>query len=155
MQIWGLGRAAQVDQLKEENPSYDYVSSSDVKLSGHEETPRPLTVPEIKEYVQWFASGARNAVERAGFDGVEIHGAHGYLIDQFMVSLRLTIYWCCCSLFDSKTRRTRGRMSMVGTSRTVHDLGWRSSMPSRKPWARRRLAYASALGLPFRVRSAL
>ncbi|KAL1753971.1 hypothetical protein FB107DRAFT_249783 [Schizophyllum commune] len=84
MQIWGVGRAAQVDQLKEENPSYDYVSSSDVKLSGHEETPRPLTVPEIKEYVQWFASGARNAVERAGFDGVEIHGAHGYLIDQFM-----------------------------------------------------------------------
>ncbi|KAL1712792.1 hypothetical protein EV715DRAFT_213011 [Schizophyllum commune] len=83
MQIWGLGRAAQVDQLKEENPSYDYVSSSDVKLTGHEETPRPLTMPEIKQYVQWFATGARNAVERAGFDGVEIHGANGYLIDQF------------------------------------------------------------------------
>ncbi|KAL1690563.1 hypothetical protein GGG16DRAFT_55289 [Schizophyllum commune] len=83
MQIWAIGRAALVSELKEENPAYDYVSSSDVKLSGHDETPRPLTVPEIKEYVRWFADAARNAVERAGFDGVEIHGAHGYLIDQF------------------------------------------------------------------------
>ncbi|KAI5892083.1 FMN-linked oxidoreductase [Schizophyllum commune H4-8] len=83
MQIWAVGRAAQAVQLKEEDPSFDYVSSSDVKLTGRDETPRPLTMPEIKQYAQWFATGARNAVERAGFDGVEIHGAHGYLIDQF------------------------------------------------------------------------
>lgn len=38
--------------------------------------------PEIKEYVQLYATAAKNAV-RAGFDGVEIHGANGYLIDQF------------------------------------------------------------------------
>lgn len=38
---------------------------------------------EIKEYVHLYAVAAANAVHRAGFDGVEIHGANGYLIDQF------------------------------------------------------------------------
>ena len=39
---------------------------------------------EIKEYVEAFAQAARNAVVDAGCDGVEVHGAHGYLIDQFL-----------------------------------------------------------------------
>ena len=38
---------------------------------------------EIKEYVQSFADGARNSM-RAGFDGVELHAANGYLVDQFL-----------------------------------------------------------------------
>ncbi|KAH9988897.1 hypothetical protein BJV77DRAFT_1019753, partial [Russula vinacea] len=48
--------------------------------------PRELTVPEIKEYAQLYAKAARNAIE-AGFDGVEIHGANGYLVDQFLQSV--------------------------------------------------------------------
>jgi len=43
-------------------------------------------VEEIQEYVQLFAQAAKNAVNGAGFDGVEIHGANGYLIDQFLQS---------------------------------------------------------------------
>ncbi|XP_076883479.1 putative 12-oxophytodienoate reductase 11 [Bidens hawaiensis] len=45
--------------------------------------PRKLTTEEIALVVDDFRTAARNAIE-AGFDGVEIHGAHGYLIDQFM-----------------------------------------------------------------------
>ncbi|WP_234336138.1 alkene reductase [Streptomyces sp. NRRL S-920] len=46
-------------------------------------TPRELTVGEIGQTVRDFASAARRAIE-AGFDGVEIHGANGYLIQQFI-----------------------------------------------------------------------
>jgi 12-oxophytodienoic acid reductase len=46
-------------------------------------TPRALELHEIPTYVNYFRSAARNAIE-AGFDGMEIHGAHGYLIDQFL-----------------------------------------------------------------------
>lgn len=46
------------------------------------ETPHVLTVEEIKELVEKFGQAARRAKE-AGFDGVELHGSHGYLINQF------------------------------------------------------------------------
>ncbi|MBB5059582.1 N-ethylmaleimide reductase [Granulicella aggregans] len=47
------------------------------------ESPRELTVPEIREIIESFASAARNAME-AGFDGVELQGANSHLIDQFL-----------------------------------------------------------------------
>ncbi|KAI3765581.1 hypothetical protein L2E82_15619 [Cichorium intybus] len=46
-------------------------------------TPRKLTTEEIPLIVNDFRMAARNAIE-AGFDGIEIHDAHGYLIEQFM-----------------------------------------------------------------------
>jgi N-ethylmaleimide reductase len=45
--------------------------------------PHALTTAEIKDVVQQFRQAAANA-KRAGFDGVEIHGANGYLVDQFI-----------------------------------------------------------------------
>lgn len=48
-------------------------------------TPREITVEEIKGYVEQFRQGALNCM-KAGFDGVEIHAANGYLIDQFLKS---------------------------------------------------------------------
>jgi len=48
-------------------------------------TPRELTITEIKEIVRDYARAARNAID-AGFDGVELHGANGYLIEQFIDS---------------------------------------------------------------------
>lgn len=48
-------------------------------------TPRELSIPEIKAIIADYATAARNAVA-AGFDGVELHGANGYLIEQFIDS---------------------------------------------------------------------
>jgi NADPH2 dehydrogenase len=94
LQLWAIGRAASVKQLKSEDPSFEYVSAGDVPLPKeplHEEEygndpphPRPLTKGEIAEYVRLYATAARSAVQRGGFDGVEIHGANGYLLDQFL-----------------------------------------------------------------------
>jgi hypothetical protein len=56
-------------------------------MEGYE-TPRALTVEEIKEYVKLYATAAENAVLKAGFDGVEIHAASGYLLDQFLQTTR-------------------------------------------------------------------
>ena len=47
-------------------------------------TPRALRADELPGIVQAFAAAARSAVETAGFDGVEIHAANGYLLDQFL-----------------------------------------------------------------------
>ena len=46
--------------------------------------PRALTSEELPELVHSYQAAARNAVETASFDGVEIHGANGYLLDQFL-----------------------------------------------------------------------
>jgi len=48
--------------------------------------PRALDVGELPGIVHTYAAAARNAVDTAGFDGVEIHGANGYLLDQFLKS---------------------------------------------------------------------
>ncbi|KAF8890997.1 hypothetical protein BD779DRAFT_1784869 [Infundibulicybe gibba] len=82
----GLGRAANPEILAAEDPSFPHISASNLKLStspASEPAPRALTLSEIDEYVALYAQAARNAIA-AGFDGVEIHGANGYLVDQFL-----------------------------------------------------------------------
>ena len=79
MQLWALGRAADAGYLKSQGK--EVVSSSDLAFEGGAK-PRALSEDEIKEYIGLYAQAAKNAIE-AGFDGVEIHGANGYLIDQF------------------------------------------------------------------------
>jgi len=62
------------------------VSASEVFCKLTRETPRALTVKEIQDVVEAFAEAARRT-KAAGFDAVEIHGAHGYLINQFLSPL--------------------------------------------------------------------
>ena len=58
--------------------------TADGKMAPYE-TPRALETNEVKDVVEAFRQGAANAKE-AGFDGVEIHGANGYLLEQFLQS---------------------------------------------------------------------
>ncbi|KAL9244206.1 hypothetical protein vseg_018008 [Gypsophila vaccaria] len=89
-QIWHVGRVSNtVFQPNGQDPisSTDKPVKPQVRASGVEvaqySNPRRLTTDEIPSVINDFRIAARNAIE-AGFDGVEIHGAHGYLIDQFM-----------------------------------------------------------------------
>ena len=59
------------------------VSASDVPSSIVKAMPKPLSVEEIHHLVDSFAKGARRAAE-AGFDGIDLHFAHGYLLCQFL-----------------------------------------------------------------------
>jgi NADPH2 dehydrogenase len=70
--LWALGRAAQPNVLKKEG-NYDFVSASDVPIKADGERPRPMSKSEITEFVGLYAKAAQNAIEGAGFDGVEIH----------------------------------------------------------------------------------
>jgi NADPH2 dehydrogenase len=81
LQLWALGRVADKDFAAKEG--IEIISSSATPLDSDHVTPRPLTIEEIKETVQTYAQAAKNAIT-AGFDGVEIHGANGYLVDQFI-----------------------------------------------------------------------
>ncbi|MGI8466869.1 MAG: alkene reductase [Pyrinomonadaceae bacterium] len=89
MQIFHTGRIALPDFLPEGALP---VAPSAVKANGKNKTdngmkdfvtPREMTTPEIKQTVRDFASAAKNAIA-AGFDGVELHAANGYLIHQFL-----------------------------------------------------------------------
>ncbi|KAH9214508.1 NADPH dehydrogenase [Leptodontidium sp. 2 PMI_412] len=94
LQLWALGRAASPDQLKKElGQDAQVKGASDIPFEGGA-TPTPLTEEEIKEYIGLYAQAAKNAIA-AGFDGVEIHGANGYLVDQFIqdVSNNRTDAW--------------------------------------------------------------
>jgi N-ethylmaleimide reductase len=88
LQLWHVGRISHPDYLDGELP----VAPSAIAPQGHVSllrpqrdyvTPRALETDEIPGIVAAYRKGAENA-RRAGFDGVEIHGANGYLLDQFL-----------------------------------------------------------------------
>ena len=88
LQLWHVGRISHPMFLNGDEP----VAPSAIAAGGEVSivrpkvsfpTPRSLETSEIPGIVEAFRNGARNAL-RAGFDGVEIHGANGYLVDQFL-----------------------------------------------------------------------
>lgn len=86
-QIWHTGRTSPASFRGGQQPW----SSSHLPMSGKymdgttcaENPPRAMTVDEIHATIREFGAASKRAIE-AGFDGVEIHGANGYLIDQFL-----------------------------------------------------------------------
>jgi 2,4-dienoyl-CoA reductase-like NADH-dependent reductase (Old Yellow Enzyme family) len=88
LQLWHVGRISDPMFLNGKQP----VSASAIAAEGHVSlvrpeknyvTPRALEIAEIPAIVEAYRLGAQNA-KKAGFDGVEIHGANGYLLDQFL-----------------------------------------------------------------------
>ena len=95
VQLWHVGRVShhllQPDNQPPVAPSAIRAEAKTylVDAQGHgafvpTSEPRALHREEIPGIVHDFAVAARNAVQSAGFDGVEIHGANGYLLDQFL-----------------------------------------------------------------------
>ncbi|KAJ3076971.1 hypothetical protein HDU98_010265 [Podochytrium sp. JEL0797] len=80
-QLWHVGR---LSQPKFQPDNQAPVSASATSARENRPPARALSVAEIQETVRSYAESARLAVEVAGFDGVEIHAAHGYLIEQFL-----------------------------------------------------------------------
>ena len=96
VQLWHVGRVSHTD-LQPDNgapvaPSAIAAKTKTVLIkNGKPEfvdtsTPRALRADELPGIVHSYEVAARNAVDTAGFDGVEIHGANGYLLDQFLRS---------------------------------------------------------------------
>ena len=84
LQLWALGRRAKPRLLEgAEGGPYPVVSSSTIPISEGGAVPKALEEEEIQLFIDDFATAAKNAMQ-AGFDGVEIHGANGYLLDQFL-----------------------------------------------------------------------
>ena len=87
-QLWHVGRVSDPELLNGETP----VSASSVQQAGHVSLlrpkrpyvlPRPLEIAEIHAITEQYKQAAIRA-KAAGFDGVELHAANGYLIDQFL-----------------------------------------------------------------------
>ena len=88
LQLWHVGRISHPSYLSGKMP----VAPSAIQPQGHVSlmrphanypVPRALETDEIPAIIEAYRKGAENA-KKAGFDGVEIHGANGYLLDQFL-----------------------------------------------------------------------
>ncbi|KAF8270079.1 putative NADPH2 dehydrogenase chain OYE2 [Lactarius quietus] len=136
LQLWALGRAAEPDVLKQEG-GFDLVAPSSIPLrkesnSGDKElvVPRELTTAELREYVQLYSKAASNAIE-AGFDGVELHAANGYLLDQFLQTVsneRTNEYG------GSIDNRVRFPLEVIGA--IVETIGAERTAVRISPWSK-------------------
>lgn len=122
MQLWHVGRVSDPELLGGKLP----VSASAVQPAGHVSllrpqrdyvTPRALETDEIPAIVAAYRNGAENA-KKAGFDGVQLHGANGYLLDQFLqdkTNQRSDAY--------GGTREKRARLMLEATDACIEVWG--------------------------------
>lgn len=82
LQIFHGGRQAPPDLLPDKQPVSASAVPAELQGGGQGPVPRELTDAEIEGIIADFGEATRRAIE-AGFDGVEIHGANGYLVQQF------------------------------------------------------------------------
>jgi 2,4-dienoyl-CoA reductase-like NADH-dependent reductase (Old Yellow Enzyme family) len=151
LQLWHVGRISDPRFLNGELP----VAPSAIKPAGHVslvrpvkdyETPRALSLEEIPQVVAAYRKGAENA-KKAGFDGVEIHGANGYLLDQFLqdkTNQRLDAYG---GSIENRARLmlevTDACIEVWGADRVATPTTW-ATRPRSRPSATLRANSASA-----------
>lgn len=83
-QLWHMGRLARPDVTGMQSVSSGAARAPyAVPEKNPYDVPRPATLDDLRQVVDDYESAARNAIA-AGFDGVQIHAANGYLIDQFL-----------------------------------------------------------------------
>ncbi|MFB8270718.1 NADH:flavin oxidoreductase [Streptomyces sp. NPDC055955] len=80
-QLWHIGMVRR--QGKPPFAEAPAVGPSGLRVDGTEGTGKAMTQSDLDDVIGAFAQAAKDA-ERIGFDGVEVHGAHGYLLDQFL-----------------------------------------------------------------------
>jgi len=117
-QLWHMGRLARPDvtgmqSLSSAAKRAPYM----VPDKNPYDTPRPATLDDLRQVLDDYAAAARNAIA-AGFDGVQIHAANGYLIDQFLrngVNDRDDIY--------GGAPENRTRLLREATERVIAEVG--------------------------------
>ncbi|SKA13379.1 NADH:flavin oxidoreductase/NADH oxidase [Sediminibacterium ginsengisoli] len=106
-------------QLAEEQGGWQTVAPSAIPFTNAEKPPHAIDTELVKTYINYFAKSAVRAVE-AGYDFIEIHAAHGYLIHQFLSPL-------CNTRTDQYggdfTNRIRFLMEIIGAVRAVIPSG--------------------------------
>ncbi|WP_158900246.1 alkene reductase [Burkholderia sp. L27(2015)] len=130
LQIWHVGRMAHTSMMPDGEAPWgvtdERASESDVfahdadgKLTFvRASTPRQIETEEMADLVSEFTTAFRNA-RRAGFDGVEIHAANGYLFNQFMNSTLNTR----TDNYGGQTPQTRTRLLLEVVDAAIRELG--------------------------------
>jgi N-ethylmaleimide reductase len=130
MQLWHVGRLAHSSLLPDGQApvgvTAEQAVGSEVFAHGPDgrlrfmaaEKPRPLSTDEVRAMVGTFAKAATNA-RKVGFDGVEIHAANGYLIEQFMNSVLNTR----ADRYGGATMEDRTRFLMEIVDAVVAEFG--------------------------------
>jgi NADPH2 dehydrogenase len=115
------------------NQPLPFTAASPLRLSTSNPsnpTPQELTLAEISQFVEFYAQAVDNAVHKAGFDGVEIHGANGYLVDQFLQDVSNT-----CTDAYSGSIENCARFGLEVLDAVVKRVGPRKVGLRMSPWS--------------------
>lgn len=134
-QLWDLGRGGDPEYVT--GRGFKYASSGNVHLDGRPIPPEALTEEEIWQKIADFRQAARNVID-AGGDGVEIHGAHGYLIDQFT---RDSVNNRTDAWGGSVEKRSRFLLEVIKA--VVEEIGAERTALRLSPFAIHQLSYSS------------
>jgi N-ethylmaleimide reductase len=130
LQLWHVGRMAHTSMMPNGEAPWGVtdVRASESDVFAHDATgkltfvrasaPRQISIEEIPGVVEEFARAFRNA-KRAGFDGVEIHGANGYLLDQFMNSAHNTR----TDAYGGESPQSRTRFALEVVDAAIREFG--------------------------------